>query len=449
MSSQLKASKIFALRKADVKNKIIEFLLFVVYKLLFGLFLLPYHLVYNIETAPAISKVVLGWIIYIAILFIAINKLKDYYYSAVYKFLFILGGVSTLLIFEMERIDNLDFIKAMSYWVVLLFVFIYSQKTAIRQSSRIQLPKIPDLQYFLLIFAVFFTVAMSGIYSGFRLTLSFDEIYTYRLEMRAEQMPAIVNYLLYFLGGAILPYCFAFFISRKLLFTAGIALFSGILIFSINGMKTWLVIYLLVLFVFISFRFDKNKLISYLLIGMIMWIVLSLFLFYRSSSVNLMALLGRTTYIPSRIGYDYIAFFDDNVFLFLRESILKFFFDAPYPHHSAFYIVDGNATDVLTTSRANNGLWGDAYANFAFFGILVYPVLFTAIIASFRRSMKGEDIRLLISVSFILLWSAINTSFFTWLVSGGVIVLLIINKASRPLIKTNKVQININKKSIS
>ena len=45
--------------------------------------------------------------------------------------------------------------------------------------------------------------------------------------------------------------------------------------------------------------------------------------------------------------------------------------------------------------------------------------------------MIGQDVRLLLSITFILVWSDVNISFFTWLITGAVIVFLIINNCTQ------------------
>lgn len=407
----------------------LEFLLFVIFKIALEFCLVIYFTIYNIKLDTSIPKIVVGWLLYLIVIYIAIKHLKNFYFSVAFKFLFIFGGISTFAIYELESIETFNFIKAAIYWVLLLVAFILIQKKSKKKHKSIRVPKILYLQHWLLLFALVFAILMSGIYAGFRFTLSFDEIYSYRLGMRAAVMPAIVRYLFVFVGGTILPYCFAYFLSRKSYLLSGLALFLGILIFSINGMKTWLLLYLLIAGVFIAFKFNKKKLIIYILLAMCLWLGLSVFIFQINGDVKLFALFGRTVYIPSKIGYNYITFFDEHEFLFLRESILKSFFEPPYPVNSAFYIVGGAASDI-NTSRANNGLWGDAYANFAILGILIYPFIFAYIIKLLKNSMIGQDVRLLISITFIMIWSAVNISFFTWLITGGVIIFLIINKCA-------------------
>lgn len=408
-----------------------EFFLFIGYKILLTILIPIYQLIYDIETYYSWNKLIAGWAVFIAIITISILKLKDYY-AASYKFLFIVVGITSILIYEFEAIETTSFLKVIFYWFTLLFAFIIVQKLKVPIQLKFITIKNQQLQYFILFIGLVFSFILSGVYANFRFTISFDQVYTHRLEMRAAQMPVIVNYILFFIGGTILPYCFAYFLSKKSILLAGVALLCGIIVFSINGMKTWLLVYLLIVGVFVSLSINKKYLISFILLAFCAWIILSIFSFVNQQNLNYIALLGRTVYLPSKIGYNYITFFDENTFLFLRESILRFFFDSPYPINSGFYIVDGATADALTTSRANNGLWGDAYANFAHLGLLVYPFLLAFTIYALKNSLRQKNDKLLISLVFILLWSAINNSFFTWLLTGGVLVLLTINIISSP-----------------
>jgi hypothetical protein len=207
--------------------------------------------------------------------------------------------------------------------------------------------------------------------------------------------------------------------------------------FSINGMKTWLIIYFLIIGVFVIYKFDKSKVISFILLFLTVFLIYSLWSYKDHKDVNMMFLVRRIIYIPSQLGYNYITFFDKNEYLYLRESILRHIFQSPYPVSSDFYIV-GENTDVLTGIRANNGMWGDAYANFAYVGMLIYPFALIFVMNYLMRLMSGENERLLVSIAFILLWSVLNISFFTWLLTGGVLVIMLVIWLSPTSDKQNK-----------
>lgn len=419
--------------KRKFKNNLLEFLLFVIYRLVYDWFSTAMYMVYPVnlgffidlpESMNSIGRYIFSWISYLLLVILSIRYLKGYY-AIIYKYLLILGGMTTIAIYGSQNITLIDFSKAFTYWIMLFFACLYFQKQSEKTVKMFHRKRVNNLQTYLLFFSFIFTIILSGIYANFRFTLSFDEALTYRLNIRAADMPLVIGYLMLFVGGAILPYCFAYFLSTKSYFKVVITLFTGILMFSINGMKTWLIIYFLIIGVFAVYKLSKTKVISFMLIFLTFFLIYSLWSYKNHEDVNTMFLIRRIIYLPSQLGYNYITFFDKNEYLYLRESILRHIFQSPYPVSSDFYIV-GENTDVLTGIRANNGLWGDAYANFAYGGMLVYPFALIFVMFYLMKLMLGEDERLLVSIAFILLWSALNISFFTWLLTGGVLVIMLV-----------------------
>lgn len=412
-------------------KKIAEFLFFILYKVLFRYFFVNvYSDIYSISAETSGMKQIVGWLVYILVVALSIVFLRGYY-SLAFKFLFIFAGMSTCAVYEFRDVAFSSFLKASVYWLGLLLVFSFLSQ-AKRNSNQAELSNDTGhpLHIALFLLCVLAAMYLSGRLSGFRLVLSFDDVATYRREILTAYFPATIRYLLSLVGGTLLPYYFGYFLSKRSYTLTCLALFGGILVFSINGMKTWLLVYLLIFLVFLSYRFNGQHVITYILIFMCLWIPISIFQYDQTGRFNLLALLGRTIYIPSQIGYDYIDFFDANEYLYLRESLLRFFFRSPYPFGSSYFIVGGYAT-TATTAQANNGLWGDAYANFGFLGLLIYPGLLGLVIHGYRKAMEGYDERLSVAVLFSLLWTAISNSLFTWLLTGGVFVVVLISRVGR------------------
>lgn len=233
------------------------------------------------------------------------------------------------------------------------------------------------------------------------------------------------------LGGVLLPFLFARYLDSKKYFSAVIAIFLGYLLFSVNGMKTWLFLYLFVIAVFILCRIFKNNLtlfFSFLPIFICLLLLFCVLIYSRHGSVAFLSLFGRVFCIPSGIGFKSINFFSksENPFLFLRESILRHFFETPYPGGSDFYMKYGSDITV-SSGRSNNGLWGDAFRNFGLLGIVFYPFFISLILSWIQKSVRDKSPRLQIIVIFLMIWNAVNTSFFTWLLTGGVVILLVVN----------------------
>lgn len=405
------------------RDHVIEFFLFVIYKAFFEVLAIAYCSlpIYEREVNIDTTRIITGWVVYIIYVLCMQRSLKDEFFKSSFKFLFIIAGMTTMVVYEIIDIPLLSFIKAMIYWVLLLMAFSFNQKRNYRFKFPIKARKnVIDITF---IFCAVLTLILSGIYAGFRITLSFDDVYEYRMAMRVAYMPTIIRYLFFFVGGTVLPLCFAYYCSKQDWLKVSVGGLLAIMMFSINGMKTWLIIYGMIFLIFLSFKINRRLIISHILVGFISLTLLAALTLSRGEYL-VTGLLDRIIFLPSKIGYNYISFFDEHEFLFLRESILRFL-GSPYPVNSGFYIVAGDmATE--TTSRANNGLWGDAYANFAFLGLVIYPILMGIIMRYLKSSLSGLDKRFAISLSFILLWSAVNSSFFTWLLSDGVIITIIL-----------------------
>ena len=60
--------------------------------------------------------------------------------------------------------------------------------------------------------------------------------------------------------------------------------------------------------------------------------------------------------------------------------------------------------------------------------MIVYPFLIAKVFNLIERNSRNEDTGLRFFLIFLLAWGTINASFFTWLLTGGVIVLFILLK---------------------
>lgn len=195
-------------------------------------------------------------------------------------------------------------------------------------------------------------------------------------------------------------------------------------------MKTWLLLYPLAIGIMIINRFSKgsDNRLDYLIDLLFMLLpMLCVFVYEWTGAFDLLSQFARVTVIPNNIGFKSIDFFKDNELLYLRESVLRGLLHSPYEGGSDFYINYG-ANSTLTSSRANNGLWGDAFRNFGILGTLIYPFLIGYVFHVVEMNCRNERMGLRLFILFLILWSAINTSFFTWLLTGGVIVIVAMAK---------------------
>ena len=129
--------------------------------------------------------------------------------------------------------------------------------------------------------------------------------------------------------------------------------------------------------------------------------------------------------LPGEINYYYLDYFRDKELLFLRESILKNFFESPYSPWSPVQI-SKQFMKAAYYHNATNGLIGDYYSNFGLTGLFIYPLLISFCFYTLRYFLRGFNVLICVVISFILMWMLVNTSFFTWLMTGGYLIYLVI-----------------------
>ncbi len=293
----------------------------------------------------------------------------------------------------------------------------------------VSLPYIKNVDIYLLLASGIVALFIWSI-AGFPVALNFDVAYERRMTLRMEALPSALNYLFMFIGGTVFPYLFAKGLSRRKYALAIMSLALGIIMYFVNGMKTWLLLYPLAVGIMLINRLSKgsNNKLDYLIDGLFLLLPILCVLVYEVTGVyDFMSQLARVTVIPNNIGFKSIDFFKNNELLYLRESILRSLFRSPYEGGSDFYINYG-ANSTLTSSRANNGLWGDAFRNFGLLGTMIYPFFIGYVFHVVEVNCKEERAGLRLFILFLILWSAINTSFFTWLLTGGVIIIVIMAK---------------------
>ena len=316
------------------------------------------------------------------------------------------------------------------FWVILIIALRYYGNFQFKKPiERFVMPYFLNIDIVLLIILGIITLLIWA-WAGFPIILSLGDTTAQRMALRAATMPKVLNYIFMLLGGVIFPYLFARYLAIRKISLAIISCVFGIILFFINGMKTWLFLYIIAIGIFLICKFGQSKAnyISYLfIISITVLCLLSVFVYDQYKSVDLLSQTGRVLIIPNNIGFKSIDFFEKNELLYLRESILRYVFPTPYSGGSDFYINYGSR-HTLTSSRANNGLWGDAFRNFGFLGMLIYPFMIAKIINIVETNARNQDMHLKIFVVFLMIWGSVNVSFFTWLITGGVVVIVLLQK---------------------
>lgn len=409
-----------------------EFFVFILYKIVYDcvyIFVTTREFEYMQSILNLnIYKYLINWIVFIIFLIYIINIYSENLMTFVIKSLFMFSIVPTISLYGLKEMNNTAFFLMMLYWIVILCSFTLLKNLKIKSNQAKRLNSQLSIKYINILFISTFiiTILLWGVLGDFGIITSLSSVSESRLALREVNIPSIIRYLMIWVGNVFLPLCFAMYLKHKKYGRVILTFIAGIMIFSINGLKTWLIIYPMIITIFVIYnnKYKLNRYTSVLASLVSIFGVMGLFGYIFFDNVTFAAFYHRVFSIPAEINYDFYTFFSVREPLLLRESILRHFAVSPYGGNSTFII--GALFSGNSEANSNNGMFGDAYANFKVFGILVYPIIIAFIFKIFITTTINEDQRVIVSILLVLIWNLVNASFFVWVLSGGVIIFLFI-----------------------
>lgn len=415
------------MKKVKAKNTIICFIIFKFFlDLLFINGSSVQYAYLNRTLDFNIIKYVIGWLFYIVFVYF-ISKIKSDNYRFMIKCIFLLSGVSNFSIYGLRNYSSKYFVIILLFWILMVYnCILFSKNDNKKECSIISMEKISSnvLNVFILIFGIIITIYLV---KKFGINVStITNLYQARENFRSYSLSTIDSYLLSWSATVIFPWLFLIYLDNKKYFKCFIVLIFALLLFGINGMKTWLLLYAIIIaFVFLSKKNNMDISINYILIGLSCLIVISLIFFYTNGSYSLLGMIDRSIILPGEINYYYLDFFSNHELLYLRESIFKIISPSPYSPISSIQISMANMSNAYY-HNATNGLIGDIFGNFGIVGIIFYPSMIFYALMILNNSIKNYDISIKCAILFTLMWLLINTSFFTWIMTGGYLLYIII-----------------------
>ncbi len=282
------------------------------------------------------------------------------------------------------------------------------------------------------ILCLFIMIICHQIVAPDRWSLSLSESLSARLEIRESYIPSIIKYMYMIIGGAMAPAMFSFGLKMKNKWLILCNLLISYLAYTINGMKTYVLIYAVIIFFY--FLSKKSSKISFIQVrlgeALIAAWTFSFILWKTTGIYILSSYLHRLFTVPAEIHYYYYDFFKTNELLFLRDSVGRFLSESPY-YPSASRVI-GSLYYHNNYTNATNGMFSDFYANFGYIGLIIYPCLVFLTMVLLEKQVKTQGSFLALSVIFISLIVLINNTFFTWLITGGyvfnVVLMYVIRK---------------------
>lgn len=384
------------------------------------------------------SRMIISWILYgITIINISLFvSWKKSVVSILYIFLFILNGVGFFVIYIYKAASTDEgLILETVFWNLLAVGASFVPIDCDNDELLTRNIPIKKSEYVLFVLSGLIALALSGIYGNFRLYIAFDDVYSYRWDFLQRSMPSIVSYTFRWISGMILPFFLVRFLMNKRIIFSIVTFVLGMMMYGIDGLKTTLLIYILivVLYLVIGFMMKRKISLKYLTLYFIVAISALMIAYYYyyifTGKYGFNTQFYRIFIVPSNIADNYYLYIKDKEALFLRESIMRLFFKSPY-NTSINHLVVTDGSNAI----ANTGLFGDAYANFKIFGVIVYPLIISYVLRIWQKESYTVSTFYAVSLGFVIIWNSINLSLFTWLLTGGVIIFVLITKLSKRIV---------------
>ena len=247
---------------------------------------------------------------------------------------------------------------------------------------------------------------VSGVYCGFRIHLSLDDVYELRMESREFNMPRILAYL-HAATSNIIPILMVYYISQKKKQVVFLLAFVGLLNFSIAGHKSTLFKILLCLGLYYFPKIDLKKYVPFLFILLCIFTVIEFLLFETAALSTIF--IRRGFYTPAALD---ISYFD---------YIIK---------HGPTYFTKGIAFELGALSgdeakRCNNGMFSDAFMNLGYIGCVIFPIVFAYFVKIVEFFSRNLNESLKVFAAFLIVSTLSSSYFTTSMLTHGLIMLCV------------------------
>lgn len=355
------------------------------------------------------------------------NLRKDRIVFFLAELLLVFSVIPMVTLFSFKDYPEKYYLYIVVFWILfyLLFFLISCQLQKKREYFQFEIEDFKSLAFILLVCGIVISIYL--FYKYFNGTFN-SILHTYSARTNFKnKSSAIDTYLINWAGVIFLPISFSIHAILKRYVFCFLSMTGSFLLFLSNGQKSWIFFYgfILLLLVFRKVG-NAKKYVNALIICCIAALVITVFLFDCFKTTVLSNLVDRIFIAHAEIAYQYLEFFEDRKPLYLCESVLRHFIDSPYSQNVSKLIGDFYWGAAEYTNNTT-GLLGDAYANFKIVGIILYPIMFSAIFAGLCRIVSSYPYDFAVCCMFIFMYEAQNLPFFTWVLTGGVLLGIILS----------------------
>lgn len=290
--------------------------------------------------------------------------------------------------------------------------------------SHIKVPSVPQkgnnvfFSVFIISVAIF-AIFVTTYYNGFELKLDLKDVYEIRAKVAEIDMPTIVGYLVT-PSSVIIPIGILKFLQKKNYILTAVLIVTQLAIFAFGAHKF---VFFILVITLLVYMFYKNKYKRWIPVGLTLLNVLVVLETYITGKASYLCAIiqNRVLLIPNLLSYEYFKYFTLNEPDYLKQSFLRHFgftslYNTPIPKLIGYMLFS-------TNTNANTGLVGDSVSNFGWIGIIIYPLLYAVFFYVFDICTNNLSDKVVITAAVIIAIQLISGTFFSILLSGGVMLI--------------------------
>ena len=260
-------------------------------------------------------------------------------------------------------------------------------------------------------------------YNGLSLTISLKDDYELRLASRLYEGNAfLLNRLLPWAAIVFFPISFIYSFKHRKLISMCLFVFSIVVAFSINGMKSW--IFILGISFLVSLLVKKDSTLLYIPVGLFGLNIISIFSYTLFNNIEISNYIARKVLFSASLNnYYHVSYFMGHTKMYMTQSILgwirKFGINIPYTDSISRLI---GAIYYNADTNAPAGTFADAYENFGIIGLALYPLITVIFIKLLDAVSKNIPLVYTVPVIATFAYYLLNGNIFSALWSYGYLI---------------------------
>ncbi len=353
------------------------------------------------------------WFVFFILLLYFIFKKSRFIY-ALYLFLLLLVYVPGHIIYSYSNGSRLVF-----YSVVTFFLISALSSTLKFKIKTLYLSD--TVKYYILI--IFAVILLIPIFIDFRFNIdtnvfTLKDIYDVRSTYKTN-LTFLSSYSFGWLAKVIVPVILVYSLKRKNYLFVFSSLMILIYLFLVSGHKSVYFTPAVILFYYL-FGKDYGKKIKITLIFLFLFLLLiNIPDSFTNNHLIKSLFVRRVFFVPALLNEYYFDYFNHN-YVYLSHSIFKNFID--YTNDLMPAHVIANVYFGRPEMSANNGLISDGFMNFGYFGVVLFSVIFSLVLA-LLNSIKFDSRYFGLFIFFILTF--ISSAFLTVFLTHGFWIVLL------------------------